>query len=131
MRKRKRGSRPDGRWQVARERFHIEGAYPPASDVEPHAIGDIIPLIMKKLGLDQQHWLAVLAEEWPSLVGDAVAAHTRPGRFENKVLTVFVDSAVWLNELSRYGRKKMLENLQKRFGADRIADVRMQPDPGR
>ncbi|MFH0982921.1 MAG: DUF721 domain-containing protein [Planctomycetota bacterium] len=96
------------------------------------SIGDIIPGVMKQLGLDKHLWEQAILSEWPALVGPQVAAHTRPGRIERGTLFVFVSHSTWLNELSRYGKKEMLENLQKRFGADKIKSIRLQldPDPG-
>jgi len=35
----------------------------------------------------------------------------------------------WLSELSRYSQKQILENMQKRFGRDKIRNVRIQLDP--
>lgn len=118
-----------GRWQVQRERCYLEDRKPPANYHDARSISQVIPELMKKLGIEEQHWFAVLEEEWPNIVGEAVAKHTRPGRFEKRNLVVFVDSSVWLNELLRYGRKKILLNLQKQFGADRIKSVSLQLDP--
>lgn len=118
-----------GRWQVERERCRLEQRSRPASRRDACRISQVIPGLMKKLGMEDQHWLTVLEEEWASLVGEAVAKHTRPGRFERRNLVIFVDSSVWLNELVRYGRDKILLNLQKRFGGDRIRSVNLQMDP--
>ena len=84
---------------------------------------------MKNIGLDSQHWVDTLSQEWSDIVGKAVGLHTRPGRVEGQQLTVFVDSSVWLNELKRYGAKQMLKNLQDKLGAARIRNVRLQLDP--
>ena len=85
---------------------------------------------MKQFGLEQRLWQNRLAEEWESLVGPQVAGHTRPGRIERKVLYVFVAHSAWLSELQRYGQKQqMLANIQARFGADRIKDLRLRLDP--
>jgi len=92
----------------------------------------VLAAVMKRLGLEDQHWLTVLAQEWPSIAGKAVAAHSRPGRVNDRHLVVFVDSSTWLNELSRYGKGRLLRNLQERLGPDRIASVsfRLDPDAG-
>jgi len=118
-----------GRWEIERERCRIEGFKPPAGVAEPEKIADIIPALMKSLGLAEQHWLGMLEEEWGKIAGEAVAKHTRPGRVEKKKLTVFVDNSVWLNELSRYGRQQLLQNLQKRFGSGKIVSVSFVLDP--
>jgi predicted nucleic acid-binding Zn ribbon protein len=86
---------------------------------------------MKQFGLGDQHWLETVDAEWPVMVGEDVAKHTRIGGITDKNLTVYVDNTVWLSELSRYGRDKMLGNIQKRFGTDRIKSVKLLLDPGR
>ena len=127
-RRRKRYNK--GRWAVERERHHIDSSAPPDPEPENPSISDIIPGIMKKLGLEQEQWTTVLDREWTELVGATVAAHTRPGRYQNRQLVVFVDSATWLNELKRYNQAEMLKKLQARFGADKIRRLSLQPDPG-
>lgn len=120
-----------GQWQVHRERCHIRRAAPPARRPQQEAIGDVLPGLMKRLGLDEAHWVETLSEEWGAIVGKSVGVHTRPGRIEGRRLTVFVDSSPWLNELKRYGRRQMLQNLQSHFGVRRIRDIRLQLDPDR
>ena len=92
-------------------------------------VRDIIGDLMKQLGMQDKHWLTVLADEWPGIVGKPVATHSRPGRVNERHLVIFVDSSVWLNELSRYGREQLLRNLKTRFGADKIQSVSFQLDP--
>jgi predicted nucleic acid-binding Zn ribbon protein len=90
----------------------------------------VIGAVLAKLDLGEQLWLRRLESEWVEVAGQTLARHARPGRYERRILVVFVDSSSWLSELNRYGRKELLENLQKRFGADRISDLRLQLDPG-
>lgn len=118
-----------GRRQVERERFHIKERDPPAKQRDALCISEVIPSLMKKLGLEDQHWLTVLADEWEKLVGKAVTKHTRPGRLEGRTLIVFVDNSVWLSELARYGHREMLANLKKRFGSRRVKSLIFQLDP--
>ena len=118
-----------GKWEVEKERHHLNDAAPPDARQDPTNIAGFLAQAMKKLGLEGDHWLDVLQAEWPKIVGEAVAKHTHPGRFEKRRLTVFVDSSTWLNELSRYGQKAMLANIQKRFGKGRIGSVYFQLDP--
>jgi len=117
-----------GQWTVHRERCRIApGPQPPRTG--DHALGEALPKVMKQFGLDGDHWVDTLANEWAKVVGSAVGAHTRPGRLDGSRLTVFVDSSVWLNELKRYGSKQMLQNLQSRFGASRIRQIQLRLDP--
>ena len=92
-------------------------------------VRDAIGTVLTKLDLGEQVWLKNLESDWVELAGRALAKHARPGRYERRRLVVFVDSSAWLSELERYGRKELLEKLQQRFGADKIADLRLQMDP--
>jgi len=98
--------------------------------VESVSVDEVLPGLLKRLGIEQRHWEIALSEEWDRIVGDVVAAHTSPGRLAQGVLTVFVDSAVWLDQLKRYSRREVLSKIQERFGRDKIRDVRFAPDPG-
>lgn len=117
-----------GAWEVERDRFQLTDPAPPPPD-QCEKVGDLVPSLMKQLGLENRLWEEALLSEWPALVGEQVARQTRPGRLDHKVLYVFVSHSTWLNELSRYGQKQMLANLQSRFGADRIKSIRLQLDP--
>lgn len=118
-----------GRWQVERERSRIPSRTPLPASREADPVANVIPALMKRLGLEDQQWMDVLAAEWAALVGEAVARHTRPGRVQRDNLVVFVDNSAWLSELARYSRGPMLANLQKRFGKDKILSVSFQLDP--
>ncbi|MBT3194294.1 MAG: DUF721 domain-containing protein [Verrucomicrobia bacterium] len=118
-----------GQWEVHCQRCRLERGPQPPTQSEGDAIGKALPRLMKGLGLDSEHWVETLSDEWVAIVGAAVGKHTRPGRLDGCQLSVFVDSSVWLNELKRYGLKQMLQNLQARFGASRIRNLRLQLDP--
>jgi predicted nucleic acid-binding Zn ribbon protein len=107
----------------------VEDRAPWAGVEDCRSLGDILPAIMKKLGLEAEQWLMSLQPEWVDLMGPAVAKHTRPGRMDRKRLVVFVDSSVWLNELKRFGRTELLDKLQARFGKDKIESVSLEMDP--
>lgn len=116
------------RWQVDRERFQLAPSRPPA----PYRVftpEQVLPSVMKKIGLEQPMWEHALSREWESLVGAQVATHTRPGRLQRNILYVYVANSVWLAELRRFAEKAMLENLQNRFGRARIKGIRLQLDP--
>jgi predicted nucleic acid-binding Zn ribbon protein len=120
-----------GRWQVQRERDHIGDAAPPPPFRESAPVGNVLPPVLKKLGLSAQVWLQEAQERWPELVGKAVAAHTRVGRFFRGHVVVYVDSSVWLAELSRGGKAKMLANLREAYGSDVVRSLSLQLDADR
>ncbi len=126
MRPRKKKSRIK---QIQRERCRLDGSEPSQGLRNPVPMSNVMPGIMKKLGMEDQHWLAVLEDEWPAIVGDAVSKHSRPGMVKDSNLTVFVDSSVWMSELSRHGKGTMLGNLQARFGPKRVKTIGFRLDP--
>ena len=121
-------------WQVERERFQLPDMEPPAagnclaeSDV---AVRDIVNDIFKSIEVRRQPALLdQIREAWRELAGPGAATHARPGYLDRQTLVIFVDSAVWLNELVRYERARLLGALQDRFGADRILNLRFLNDP--
>ncbi len=122
MTARKRSPRTAGNgWSPARSRS--------LHDIHARSAGDLLPRLMKELGLDADVWRETLQEDWKELVGPQVARHARPGRFERGTLYVYVTHSIWLSELQRHGHKQILANLQERYGASRIKRLRLQLDP--
>ncbi len=96
---------------------------------EECAVRDVLPGLLDRLGLGDMHWLDRFVADWAETMGPAVASHTRPGRYRDGFLTVFVDSSVWLNELMRFGKAPMLAKLRARHGESSVKDLRLQLDP--
>ncbi|MEI6971592.1 MAG: DUF721 domain-containing protein [bacterium] len=117
-----------GRWQMQRERCHIADlAPPPGGGSAP--IGRVISAVIKSFDKPGPDWLHDITSEWTKLAGETEARHARPGRCQDGTLTVFVDGAVWMNELRRYWQKDMLRKLQARFGEKTVRKLVLQPDP--
>ena len=117
------------RWMVTRERFQLPDMEPPAagSDV---AVREIVNGIFKSIDARRQPALLdQIREVWRELAGPGAATHARPGYLDRQTLVIFVDSAVWLDELARYERAGILTRLQQRFGTEVIKAVRLQADP--
>lgn len=119
-----------GRWQLERERHQIAESRPPPPLTDT-PVAAVITDLMHRLGGGDDVWLRRMEARWPSLVGEAVAAHSRPGRFDRGTLTVFVDNSVWLSELTRFGQREILARVQKDFPDQRIRNLRFQLDPDR
>ena len=58
------------------------------------SIGDILPQVYKKLGLEERMSYALLSSSWEEIVGSVIARHSRPTGVVYRCLTVEVDSAV-------------------------------------
>lgn len=117
------------RWMITRERFQLSDAEPPAAEPEV-AVREIVNDIFKSIDVRRQPaLLEQIREAWRELAGPGAATHARPGYLDRQTLVIFVDSAVWLNELVRYERAGILARLQQRFGAEAIKTLRLQADP--
>jgi len=62
-------------------------------------VGEVLPAVLKSLGLEKKFRELRLLEEWPDVVGPDISARTRPTRIEHKVLYVHVDHGAWMQEL--------------------------------
>ena len=65
---------------------------------------EVMPKILKKLGLAKKKQLADIGSAWVELVGPQLAANTRPGPLQGKTLLVYVTHSTWLAELTRFGK---------------------------
>ena len=62
-------------------------------------VGDILPAVLKSIGLDKRLKERELLELWPEVVGEGIASRTRAVRVERGVLYVEVMHSAWLQEL--------------------------------
>ncbi len=61
---------------------------------------------------------------WPEVVGQAIAASTRPFEFDGKLLIVEVRDTIWRDELARFYKGHILRKLNKRLGGTFVRDLR-------
>ena len=83
----------------------------------------LVPQVMKKLGLEQRLQQSQVFFLWPEIVGSDVARHAQPVSLRNGLLVVTVDHPVWLQELSRYHKPLMLQKVQERIGKKAVRDI--------
>jgi len=86
-------------------------------------VGDLMPAVLSRLGLDRKRAEAEIARVWHHLIDPTVVAHAQPTGLHKGTLFVTVDSSVWLDEIVRYRRREILERLQHGFGRDLIARI--------
>ena len=118
-----------GRWRVQQERAQIESDVRPPPQQRVETLGEIMPVLMKQIGIAADFWQEKLSADWPQIVGPAVAKNTRPGKLEAVSLTVYVSNSVWLHELKQVGYKPLLEKLQKKYGPEKIRHMKLLLDP--
>ena len=113
--------------RLQRERYGPEFRVPPSRSL--HHAGDLVGDVLKGLGLEASAKTAEFQACWPEIAGRANALHSRPGRWEKGVLTVYVDHHLWLNELKRTASASLLKRLQERFGKRAVRQLRFEMTP--
>lgn len=88
----------------------------------PAAVADLLAEIFQgkpagKRLKEGKIWLV-----WEIAVGEQIAARARPAGFREGVLTVTVDSAPWMQQLS-YLKKKIIAKLNQRLGEELVKDI--------
>ena len=74
-------------------------------------IGELLPQILNRLGLDRRFKEQQVLNLWPGVVGEELAARTRATRVDNGVLYVRVDHGAWMQEL-HFIEKELLRKLR-------------------
>ena len=118
-----------GQWEVTRERFQIPGYEPPAADAGALPLGALIPEVFKGMNLDVHAQVARIGAAWPEIVGPQLAANTRPGQIDNKILLVYVSHPAWIMELRGPMTAEILRRLQAKFGSNDLKNLRFAVDP--
>ena len=75
-------------------------------------IAELLGPAFRKNGLakEYQHWR--IFSLWEKTVGQSIAKHSRPHRFERGVLSVLVASSAWLQEL-QFMKQEIVERLNR------------------
>ena len=76
-------------------------------------VGDLLPTVLKSIGLGQRLKEQEVLGIWAQVVGEEVAARTQPLRVDRGVLYVRVDHSAWLQEL-HFMEKEILRKLKEK-----------------
>ena len=133
MRQKNINPRPRGAFSpralLERERFQLP-CWGSADEKPWRDIKDVMNEVFKKIDARRSpELLERVRAIWRDVAGEREAAHSRPGYLDSHTLIVFVDSAVWLGEISRYGRGRILAGLQKSLGQGLVREIRFRLDP--
>ncbi|MBF0613508.1 MAG: DUF721 domain-containing protein [Magnetococcales bacterium] len=69
-----------------------------------------------------------LTRVWEQVVGASLAAHTEPVKLQEGVLTIRVDSPVWMHQLS-FLQDELLEKLASLWQEDSVLRIELQRAP--
>ena len=88
-------------------------------------IGDIVKAVFARLESEKTFSKEDIEEQWKTLMGPAGSRHSRPASLRKGVLTVFVDSSGWMQEMS-LRKRKILKQLKRQFGKDKISGIQFR-----
>jgi predicted nucleic acid-binding Zn ribbon protein len=75
-------------------------------------IGDILPSVLKRLGLEQKFKEQAVLALWSDVVGPELASRTAATRIDKGVLYVRVDHGAWMQEL-HFIQKDLVRRLRE------------------
>jgi predicted nucleic acid-binding Zn ribbon protein len=76
-------------------------------------VGELLPTVLKSIGLGQRLKEQEVLGIWAQVVGEEIAARTQPLRVDRGVLYVRVDQSAWLQEL-HFMEKEILRKLKEK-----------------
>jgi predicted nucleic acid-binding Zn ribbon protein len=90
---------------------------------EPSRVNDSLDAIRREFGMGAPSEIDALAASWASLVGAALAAHSRPQTVRDGVLVVLADGAAWAGQL-RYLNEVLVTRIAEELPAVTVREVR-------
>lgn len=88
-------------------------------------IKSILEDVFRKQNLESKLKDYHVFDIWEEVVGPRIARHTRPKRFQDRILWVVVDTTVWMQQLA-FLEGKIREKLNQAVGSARIEKIRFQ-----
>lgn len=101
---------------------------PSPVDDEPRRVGASLDRLVRHLGGSSTSALQQVFGAWPALVGEQVAAHSRPVRLRDGTLSLLVDQSAWATQL-RLLEADLLVRLSERLGAGVVTAIRVRVGP--
>lgn len=87
-------------------------------------VGDALDAIRRELGLGAPTEIDAVEAAWASLVGAALAAHSRPQTVRGGVLVVIADGAAWAGQL-RYLDQVLVDRIAAELPAVEVRELRV------
>lgn len=117
------------KWELARERFHLEDPFPPLERRLEKPIGEILSKILRKEESEILVLPKIIAERWPVIAGEQLAKHVRPSHLKKGILYLYADHPGWLAELKRLPKVQLLRKITSIKDIPDVKDIRFQLDP--
>jgi len=108
----------------ARVLAEFRGYAEPRPERMARAVGEMVRGVVGKWQVREQWDEVELRRAWRSIVGDFLANHSEPCKYQDGVLVVRASQSAVLYELDRVWKRKILGELRKRFPGIRLNQVR-------
>ncbi|MGL4552726.1 MAG: DUF721 domain-containing protein [Gemmataceae bacterium] len=95
-------------------------------DRGPEPLGDILSGLFTARGWGRRQERLHLEKAWDAAAGPAYAGKTRAGGLRRGVLEVHVESAVLMQELNSFHKRRLLADLKRRLPGTPINDLRFK-----
>ena len=89
------------------------------------SVAFILDGLARRLGLETKLLEARLRREWPVIVGEQIAAHTRPEQIRFKKLLIHVRHSVWLQQLT-FLKPALLQKINGIAGTPLITELSLR-----
>lgn len=89
------------------------------------SLRDILPRMMNGIGLRQRYRAELVILHWRQIVGEEIAANTRPGKIRRGVLTVTAKNAAWAHHLSMM-KEEIAARINAFAGEKAVGDLKFQ-----
>lgn len=86
------------------------------------SVASILNGLAHRLGLETKLLEFRLRRDWAAIVGEQIAAHTRPEEIRFRKLLVSVHHSVWLQQLT-FLKPALLEQINRAAGEQRVTDL--------
>jgi len=98
---------------------------------EPRPIGESLDRLSRSLSGVGAQPLASVFTEWPKIVGETLAAHSRPVSLDGTSLVIAVDESAWATQV-RYLETELIARITEVVGGPPVhsIEVRVHPDEG-
>jgi predicted nucleic acid-binding Zn ribbon protein len=96
--------------------------------MDPRPIADVLDGLGRERGWGERLAFGRLAQRWPEVAGEVIAAHSEPVRLDAGTLVVRAESGPWATELALLA-KALTARAQAVLGASAVSAVRVVSDP--
>jgi len=94
-------------------------------DCEPFKNG--VELALKKLVNKETAFIRQIKNQWHSIVGDQLAAYTKPSSFSKNTLYVEVSHSIWLMQLKNYNTDSLIQKIAQATNTSLCRKIRFTP----